>query len=123
MCCWLWFCGDLFIKTKLVKLLDALALDKGLSSVTGVNVVVISEAVDCYLSGVADRCPDGAVPVVTVTARNEALGGAANTAVNVHTLGASVTFISVIGEDWEGALLRQAVEEQATGNGGVSTLG
>lgn len=92
------------MKTELVKLLD---------EIVGLNVVVIGEAMlDCYLSGVADRlCPEAPVPVVTVTDRKQAPGGAANTAVNVHTLGARVTFLSVIGDDWEGALLRQALEE------------
>jgi len=35
---------------------------------------------------------------------------------NVHSLGAKVTFLSVIGDDWEGALLRQALDKL-----GVST--
>lgn len=99
------------MNTDLAKLLDAIA---------GLNVVVIGEAMlDCYHVGIADRlCPEAPVPVVTVTDRKQAPGGAANTAVNVHSLGANVTFLSVIGDDWEGALLRQTLEEH-----GVSTLG
>lgn len=92
------------MNTNLAKLLD---------EIVGLNVVVIGEAMlDCYLSGVADRlCPEAPVPVVTVTDHKQAPGGAANTAVNVHTLGAKVTFLSVIGDDWEGALVRQTLEE------------
>lgn len=95
--------------TDLVKLLDAFA---------GLKVIVIGEAMlDCYLEGFSERlCPEAPVPVVTVTNRKQAPGGAANTAVNVHTLGAKVTFLSVIGDDWEGTLLRQVLEEH-----GVST--
>lgn len=91
------------MKTDLVKLVDAFA---------GLKVIVIGEAMlDCYLSGVADRlCPEGPVPVVTVTARQEVPGGAANTAVNVNSLGAQVTFLSVVGDDWEGAQLQQVLE-------------
>lgn len=94
---------------ELVKVLDAFA---------GLRVIVIGEAMlDCYLSGVADRlCPEGPVPVVAVTDRQEAPGGAANTAVNVNSLNAQVMFLSVVGDDWEGALLRQVLEEH-----GVST--
>lgn len=97
------------MNTELVKLLDAFA---------ALKIIVIGEAMlDCYLSGVADRlCPEAPVPVVTVTDRDLAPGGAANTAVNVNSLGAKVTFLSVIGDDWEGTLLRQALEEH-----GVST--
>jgi D-beta-D-heptose 7-phosphate kinase/D-beta-D-heptose 1-phosphate adenosyltransferase len=99
------------MNTDVVKLLDTFA---------GFNVVVIGEAMlDCYLVGVANRlCPEAPVPVVTVADRKQAPGGAANTAVNVHSLGAKVTFLSVIGNDWEGAILRQALEKL-----GVSTLG
>ena len=92
------------MKTDLVKLLDAIA---------GLNIIVIGESMlDCYLSGVADRlCPEAPVPVVNVTDQKYATGGAANTAVNVHSLGAKVTLLSVIGDDWEGALLRQVLQE------------
>jgi len=94
---------------------------------------------DCYLVGVADRlCSEAPVPIVTVTDSKQAPGGAANTAVNVHSLGAKVTFLSVIGDDWEGALpdkrlinlafqhwasspTRQTVP--SNGNGSISTVG
>ncbi len=97
------------MKTDLVKLLDAIA---------GLNIIVLGEAMlDCYLSGVADRlCPEAPAPIVDVTDQKHATGGAANTAVNVHSLGAKVTFLSVVGDDWEGTLLRQVLQEH-----GVST--
>lgn len=89
-----------------------------LDAVTGLKVLVIGEAMlDCYLEGFSDRlCQEAPVPVVTVTDGKQVPGGAANTAINVHTLGGIVTFLSVIGDDWEGAILRESLEEQ-----GVST--
>lgn len=95
--------------TDFVKLLDAIAT---------LNIIVIGEAMlDCYLSGIAERlCSEAPVPVVTVTEQKQAPGGAANTAVNVHSLGAKVTLLSVIGDDREGALLKQVLQER-----GVST--
>jgi len=51
-----------------------------------------------------------------VTDSKQAPGGA-EYGCNVHSLGAKVTFLSVIGDDWEGALLRQALDKL-----GVSTL-
>ena len=97
------------MNTEFVKLLDAIA---------GLNVIVIGEAMlDCYLVGYSDRlCPEAPVPVVTVTQRHQAPGGAANTAVNVRALGGNVTFLSVIGDDGEGAMLQQTLLEN-----GVST--
>ncbi|MBV8882758.1 MAG: D-glycero-beta-D-manno-heptose 1-phosphate adenylyltransferase [Chroococcidiopsidaceae cyanobacterium CP_BM_RX_35] len=68
---------------------------------------------DCYLTGFSDRlCPEAPVPVVTVTDQRHTAGGAANTAVNLHSLGAKVTFLSAIGDDWEGAILRQVLQAQ-----------
>ncbi|MFB2879371.1 bifunctional heptose 7-phosphate kinase/heptose 1-phosphate adenyltransferase [Floridanema aerugineum] len=77
------------------------------------NVLVIGEAIlDSYLEGFSDRlCQEAPVPVVTLTHRQNVPGGAANTAVNVRTLGANVRFISVIGDDLEGNILRQALLE------------
>lgn len=85
-----------------------------LDAVAGLKVLVIGEAMlDCYLEGFSDRlCQEAPVPVVIVTDRKQVPGGAANTAVNVHTLGGIVTFLSVIGDDWEGAILQRLLEEQ-----------
>jgi len=93
------------VKTDIVQLLDAIA---------GLKVVVLGEAMlDCYLTGFSDRlCPEAPVPVVTVTDQKHTAGGAANTAVNLHSLGAKVMFLSAIGDDWEGALLRQVLQAQ-----------
>lgn len=80
----------------------------------GLNVLVVGEAMlDSYLQGFTDRlCPEAPVPVVTLANRQDIPGGAANTAVNVHSLGADVTLLSVIGDDWEGTLLRQALADR-----------
>ena len=88
-------------------------LESLLEVIAGLKVVVIGEAMlDCYLQGFSDRlCQEAPVPVVTVTDQKRVPGGAANTAVNVHSLGGHVTFFSVIGDDWEGALLRQSLQE------------
>lgn len=84
----------------------------------GLNVLVIGEAMlDSYLQGCTDRlCPEAPVPVFTLSNRQDIPGGAANTAVNTRSLGAHVTLLSVVGDDWEGALLRQALKDR-----GIST--
>jgi D-beta-D-heptose 7-phosphate kinase/D-beta-D-heptose 1-phosphate adenosyltransferase len=97
------------VKPELTKLLDAIA---------HLHVIVIGEAMlDGYLQGLSNSlCPEAPVPVVTLTNRLYVPGGAANTAVNVRSLSANVTFLSVIGDDWEGSQLQQALSER-----GVST--
>ncbi len=89
-------------------------LDWLLNAVTNLNVIVIGDAIlDCYLQGFSDRlCREAPVPVVNVTNSEYVPGGAANTAVNVCSLGGQVTFISAIGDDWEGSLLRQALSRR-----------
>jgi D-beta-D-heptose 7-phosphate kinase / D-beta-D-heptose 1-phosphate adenosyltransferase len=76
------------------------------------RVLVIGEAMlDAYLLGATERlCREAPVPVVEVSERVVAPGGAGNTAANARALGASVTLLSVIGADAEGATLRDALE-------------
>ena len=93
-------------------------LSELLDKIAGISVIVIGEAIlDGYLSGYSDRSvPDAPVPVLNVTQQQQIPGGAANTAVNIHTLGGCVTFLSVVGNDWQGQMLRKLLESQ-----GIST--
>lgn len=82
------------------------------------HVLVIGEAMlDSYLEGTSERiCREAPVPVVVVNHRENIPGGAANTAVNVQSLGGHTIFLSVTGDDAEGDLLLRALEDK-----GVST--
>ena len=84
----------------------------------GLKVLVIGEALlDAYHQGSAGRLSrEAPVPIVQVNHRLDTPGGAANTATNVHDLGAQVTFLSVIGDDAEGKSLCRSLRER-----GVST--
>ena len=75
------------------------------------RALVIGEAIlDTYLEGTAGRVSQEApVPVVTLAGRRHVPGGAANTALNVRALGAEATLLSVVGDDVDGALLRDAL--------------
>lgn len=75
------------------------------------TVLVIGEAMlDVYLDGFSDRlCREAPVPVVTITGDRCAPGGAANTALNVQSLGAQAMFISVVGDDPEGQRLLEVL--------------
>ncbi len=72
------------------------------------DVAVVGDAMlDTYLDGSTPRfCQEAPVPVVNLSGRTDLPGGAANTAVNVRRLGGRVTFLSVLGDDVEGAVLR-----------------
>jgi rfaE bifunctional protein kinase chain/domain len=73
------------------------------------RVVVIGDIIlDRYLIGETDRLsPEAPVPVVTVLERHAALGGAANVAANVAAMGAQCFLVGVVGDDADGASIRQ----------------
>ncbi len=65
------------------------------------RVLVVGDAMlDRYWYGAVDRIsPEAPVPVVRVTREEERIGGAANVAYNVVTLGAQASLLTVTGED------------------------
>lgn len=68
------------------------------------NVLIIGDVMmDSYIWGKVDRIsPEAPVPVVRITQKENRLGGAANVALNVQSLGANPIICAVIGDDSEG---------------------
>ena len=85
------------------------------------RVLVVGDAMlDRYWFGQVDRIsPEAPVPVVRVTRKEIRLGGAANVAMNVKTLGAQCTLLTVVGADASGTELRGLLDAQ----GVVAVLG
>jgi rfaE bifunctional protein kinase chain/domain len=68
---------------------------------------------DRYLFGDVDRIsPEAPVPVVRVRREEARLGGAANVALNVKSLGANVTLVTVVGSDEPAVKLEQLLIDQ-----------
>lgn len=65
------------------------------------KILIIGDIIlDRYIGGVADRIsPEAPVPVINVNKTEDRLGGAANVAANVASLGASPTIIAACGND------------------------
>jgi rfaE bifunctional protein kinase chain/domain len=78
------------------------------------RVLVVGDAMlDRYLFGDVERIsPEAPVPVVRVTREEARLGGAANVALNVKSLGACVTLITVVGSDEPAAKLQQLLQDK-----------
>jgi D-beta-D-heptose 7-phosphate kinase/D-beta-D-heptose 1-phosphate adenosyltransferase len=78
------------------------------------KVLVIGDVIlDAYLKGDSTRlCPEAPVPVVNITSKEEALGGAANIAVNLRALGAEVTFLSALGDDADADIAILALQQK-----------
>ena len=78
------------------------------------RVLVVGDAMlDRYWFGAVDRIsPEAPVPVVRVNREEERLGGAGNVALNVKTLGAQTTLLTVVGADEPARKLRGLLEQQ-----------
>jgi D-glycero-beta-D-manno-heptose-7-phosphate kinase len=84
--------------------LDKKEIKKLFDDFTKVKVLVIGDVmIDSYIWGKVDRIsPEAPVPVVSVTKRENRLGGAANVVLNLQSLGATPIICSVIGDDARG---------------------
>jgi D-beta-D-heptose 7-phosphate kinase/D-beta-D-heptose 1-phosphate adenosyltransferase len=77
------------------------------------RVLVLGDAIiDEYLLGDCSRLsPEAPVPVLNVTSSRRVLGGAANTAANVVSLGGHATLIALVGRDEGGVTLKRCATE------------
>lgn len=85
------------------------------------RVLVVGDVMlDRYWFGAVERIsPEAPVPVVRVASEQERVGGAANVALNIKTLGGQVTLLSVVGPDEPARRLSQLLE----GHGVRAVLG
>lgn len=83
------------------------------------RVLVVGDAMlDRYWFGAVERIsPEAPVPVVRVHREEERLGGAANVALNVKSLGAQATLLTVVGDDEPAARLTALLQRE-----GVATV-
>lgn len=84
---------------------------------TGLKVAVIGDAMlDTYWWGKVDRIsPEAPVPVVAVSKKEQRIGGAGNVALNVQSLGAAVSMLTVVGRDDDGVQLIKLLDENNIG--------
>jgi D-glycero-beta-D-manno-heptose-7-phosphate kinase len=85
-----------------------------LAQLARARVLVVGDAMlDRYWFGQVERIsPEAPVPVVRVAREENRLGGAANVAMNVKTLGAQCTLLTVVGDDDPGRSLRDLLQAQ-----------
>jgi rfaE bifunctional protein kinase chain/domain len=82
------------------------------------RILVVGDVMlDRYWFGDVNRIsPEAPVPVVRVERREERLGGAANVARNIATLGAGVGLLGVVGQDEAGAVVDGMLAELGIAN-------
>src|SRR3954465_5502889 len=77
------------------------------------RVLVVGDAIlDEYLLGDCSRIsPEAPVPVLKVHASRRVLGGAANTAANIVSLGGRASLIALVSDDEGGRMLKRCASE------------
>ena len=78
---------------------------------------------DTYLWGTVDRIsPEAPVPVVSFTKKENRLGGAANVALNIQSLGAKPVVCAVVGDDQDGLEFFKLLDKQGLSKEGILTI-
>ena len=99
--------------------IDKATLENALVAVSHAHILVVGDVMlDRYLWGDASRLsPEAPVPVVKVDRTSHVAGGAANVALNLRALGASVSLFGTFGDDEPGDALAALLADA-----GVSVL-
>ena len=79
-------------------------INKVFEKIKGKKIIIIGDSmVDSYVLGEINRnSPEAPVPIVDVKQEDTKLGGAANVALNIQSLGMEPILCSVIGDDKDG---------------------
>lgn len=84
-----------------------------ISKMQGATVLLVGDVMlDQYVVGAVHRqSPEAPVPVLQEEATTNILGGAANVALNMAAMGGDVTLIGVVGDDAQGRLITQELQD------------
>ncbi len=72
------------------------------------HVAIVGDVMlDSYITGRTERIsPEAPVPILNLEQREDRLGGAANVALNISSLGAKASLIGLIGDDKDGTTIK-----------------
>jgi rfaE bifunctional protein kinase chain/domain len=98
-------------------------IDEILLTVKTKRIAVVGDVmIDRYIWGNVNRIsPEAPVPIVEVETESSRLGGAANVANNIASLGAKAFLIGVVGDDSHGREFRSLLQQQNTSSDGIVT--
>jgi len=96
-----------------------------INKISQIRVLVIGDVmVDSYIKGKVERIsPEAPVPVVNVSSRELRLGGAANVALNVKSMGAAPVLVSLVGDDESGHQFRKMLKQEGIAEQGILLSG
>ena len=91
-----------------------MSLDKFFNKINGLKVIIIGDVMlDSYSFGKIERnSPEAPVPIVDVINKENRIGGAANVALNIKSLGGIPYLFSCIGDDHYGKIFLDLLEKK-----------
>jgi len=97
------------------------ALNQMFEDFNSQRILIIGDVmVDSYYWGSVDRIsPEAPVPIVAVSKQESRMGGAANVALNIQSMGATPILCSVIGEDIDGEEFIELLEARGMSSEGI----
>ncbi len=100
-------------------------IDELLNNVKTKRIAVVGDVmIDRYVWGNVNRIsPEAPVPIVEVESETSRLGGAANVANNVASLGSKTFLVGVVGNDISGKEFRSILEQQNAPSEGIISDG
>lgn len=100
---------------------EGIDFDSVFRSFNKLKALIIGDVmIDAYMWGNVNRIsPEAPVPIVSVTKKENRLGGAANVALNVQALGATPILCSVIGDDDGSKLFLDLLKKQQLSTKGI----
>ncbi len=98
-------------------------IQQAFSRFNQLNILIIGDVmIDAYMWGKVNRIsPEAPVPVISVTERENRLGGAANVALNIQALGANPVMCALIGNDDKGQLFKELMADCQMTHEGILT--
>lgn len=98
-----------------------MTIEKIIDSFKKLKVLIVGDVmIDSYLWGNTNRVsPEAPVPIVNVSKQEHRMGGAANVALNIMSLGATPLMLSIIGNDDMGDLYLKLLEKRNMDNKGI----
>ncbi len=100
-------------------------IQQAFSKFSQLNILIIGDVmIDAYMWGKVNRIsPEAPVPIISITQRENRLGGAANVALNIQALGANPVMCALIGDDDKGQLFKELLTECQMTHEGILTSG
>lgn len=104
--------------------IDTNQLDRIFQTMRKKTIAVVGDLmVDRYVWGKVSRIsPEAPVPIIEIEGESSNLGGAANVAANVGSLGVSVKLFGISGDDAENSLLRDIIKRSGYSDDGIITI-